>query len=133
MKRRQTDITGHACEHLVCFDLAKRGMRVLSNPFEMSPYDIIAEHEGKLIKIQVKGTSKPTAKVNSEKRVSMTYRFNYDPVRMEHCDLVAFVSLDKETIIYKDPKLLTATGKSVCIPPMKMSDGEDKELLALLA
>jgi hypothetical protein len=107
-------------------------MRVLSNPFEMSPYDIIAEFQGRLIKIQVKGTAKPQVKVNSAKKASMTYRFNYDPSRMEHCDMVAFVSLDKEKIVYRNPKEMANNGKGFSVPIPKMSKGCDKELLAFI-
>lgn len=132
MTRRATDITGHACEQYVCYDLARRGLRVVNNPFENSPYDVIAEYQGRLIKIQVKGTAKPSVKINSDKRTSTSYRFNYSQEKNTQCDLIAFVALDKETVFYKLPENITNKSKGFNVATSRMDRGCDKELLALL-
>lgn len=133
MIRTQSDITGHCAEHFVCYDLAKRGMRVLNNPYEQSPYDVLAEINGILFKIQVKGSATFCIRNTSNANPIASYRFNYASSKMQHCDLVAFVALDLEKIIYKIPDSISVFTKGVSFAPVKMVKGDDADLLALLA
>ena len=132
MKRHLSDIIGHASEQLVCFDLAKRGFRVVNNPFECSPFDIIAEYKGDLFKVQVKGTYKPKNKTGGAGQTTQTYRFTYDAEKMLKCDIVAFVAMDIEAVLYKTPSKIKTTSKGLWVPIKRMEKGCDSELMELI-
>lgn len=51
---------GTAAEHLVCADLLLAGYRAFRAD-QQCPYDVAVEHNGRLIRIQVKATRKPRA------------------------------------------------------------------------
>lgn len=135
MTKMDRAVCGHAAQHYVCFDLARRGLSTFNNPFEHSPYDIIADHRGRLLRIQVKGTSAPyvaeRSRVNSKWTVN-AYQFHICEKQLEVCDLIAFVAVDLQTIIYRTPATLeNKTG--IQFKPDVMQLGCDKDLLTILA
>lgn len=95
---------GSIAEAFVCYDMAKYGIRVAASPFENAPYDLIAEHNGGFVKVQVKSTAK-IAKENS-------YVFNMGKSPLSKSDLIAYVALDKNIVCYRRPKNIKgASGK----------------------
>lgn len=115
----KSHIIGRAAEYFVCYDLSKRGIRASLSPFEQAPYDILAEHNGRLITIQVKGTAKPHRPCQ--------YRFTFSK-RVES-DLLALVALDSETIHYR-----TVDGykSSLWIPVAALRVNQDEALINTL-
>lgn len=132
MKQRPTrHISGHAAEQYTCYDLAKRGFRVVSTPFESAPYDILADCNGRLLKVQVKGTAKPASKKNGAGVATLTYHFNITQSQLPQCDIVAFVALDLEKVIYRQPASL-GTASSLWVPVSRMRKGDDVALFQLV-
>lgn len=132
MVKSSTAICGHTAEHFVCYDLARRGISAVSNPFEGSPYDIIADYNGVLIRIQVKGTSKAYSAVRTRNGKSWnvnTYIFRVNESQLAYSELVAFVALDLQTIIYRTPEELANNSTGINIKPSVMKQGCDKSLL----
>lgn len=129
--RYKQHVTGHAAEQFVCYDLARRGLRVVSTPFEMGPFDVLADHRGTLLRLQVKGAAGPRQKNNGSGKTE-TYRFDVAHSQLPHTDLVAFVALDSETVVYKPPQALAKHAKSIWIPVSRMRAGCDAALLELL-
>ena len=136
MARAAKAISGHAAEHFVCYDLARRGLFAANNPFEGGPYDIIADHNGRLIRVQVKSTAEAYVadRVQGKKKWTVNaYKFHVKPNQLKRCDLVAFVALDIETIIYRTPESLFNNTTRIEFSPTAMSLGCDKPLLKLLS
>lgn len=131
MTRYSLHVSGHAAEQYVCYDLAKRGFRVVSTPFEMAPYDILADCSGRLIRVQVKSTAKPSPKANGEGKTTMTYHYNVKHSQLEHSDIVAFVALDIEKVVYRLPSEL-GKSRSHWISTKNMKIGNDIALFQLL-
>jgi Holliday junction resolvase-like predicted endonuclease len=128
-------ISGHAAEHFVCYDLARRGLFAANNPFEGGPYDIIADHNGRLLRIQVKSTAEAYVadRVQGKKKWTINaYQFHVKQKQLIHSDLVAFVALDIEKIIYRTPESLKKNSTGIEFSPAIMSLGCDKSLTELL-
>lgn len=128
-------VCGHAAQHFVCYDLSVRGLHVFNNPFEHSPYDIIADYKGRLLRVQVKGTAAPyVAERSQEGKSNWTvnaYQFHISEEQLKVCDLIAFVALDIQKIVYRTPATLrNRTG--IQIKPEIMQLGCDKDLLTVL-
>ena len=111
---------GKAGEYLVCVDLILNGY--VAYPSEQGlPYDIIADVNGKLLKIQVKSTRKATNTPQRTQRIP-TYRFalrrcgkgGRKKYQNNEIDLIAFVSLQNKKIGYMDIKNVPLTTKSFC-------------------
>lgn len=134
MAKMDRAVCGHAAQHFVCFDLAKRGLSTFNNPFEHSPYDIIADHKGTLLRIQVKGTSAPYVAERTRKNSSWAinaYQFHICEQQLQVCDIIAFVALDLQTIIYRTSSTLeNKTG--IQFKPEVMQLGCDRDLLTFL-
>jgi PD-(D/E)XK endonuclease len=112
----KSHIIGRAAEYFVCYDLSKRGIRASLSPFEQAPYDVLAEHNGRLLTIQVKGTGEPHR--------PRQYRFTFS--KKVEADLIAFVALDTEKIHYK------AVGEhkqSLWIPVDEFKEDKDDALM----
>lgn len=112
-------IVGRAAEYYVCYDLSKRGIRASISPFEQAPYDVLAEHNGRLITIQVKGTAAPYR--------TRHYRFTF--FNQVEADLIAYVALDKETIHYRK---VNKHKRATWILVDDMQSHDDKDLLDIL-
>lgn len=136
-------LCGHAAEHLVCYDLAKRGVCAVSNPIEGAPYDIVADYNGVLIRIQVKGTISP--KLNHSYRVLTgtgevkkypnrpKYRFHVKQNQLRSVELIAFVAVDLGTIVYRKAEDIGATTSEVHVGVEQMQSGCDAAISRLLS
>lgn len=133
MTRYAQHVTGHAAEQFVCYDLARRGLRVASTPFEGAPYDILADYRGNLIRVQVKGTQSPRAKVTSKHRHVDTYYFNLNQEQLKFAELIALVALDVERVIYRTPEQMQNHNTAVWVPITRMRAGSDESLVTLLS
>ncbi|OPZ79386.1 MAG: hypothetical protein BWY78_00060 [Alphaproteobacteria bacterium ADurb.Bin438] len=97
---------GKAGEHLVCFDLIKKGFLV-SIASETLPYDLLLDTGNKIIKVQVKTTECPK-KTNQWRGRSEAYVFNIKRKGANgakkyldnEVDLFALVSLDTMQVGY---------------------------------
>jgi len=99
---------GRAAEHLVVADLLLSGYRAFLTEQGM-PYDVVIDHDGKIIRVQVKATAK-TKNVSARSRSDrVMYSWNVRSrgknrvgVRLDesHCDIVALVALDARHIAY---------------------------------
>lgn len=128
-------ICGHAAEHFVCYDLARRGLTAVSNPFEGGPYDIIADYKGELIRIQVKSTAEPyvATRTRDDKKWQVNaYQFHVKKDQLRSNDIVAFVAIDIQKIIYRTPAELLNNSTGISFSPDVMSLGCDKSLTELL-
>lgn len=98
---------GRAGEHLVCADILARGFECFIAEGRL-PYDVVADINGRMIRIQVKTTSgaKPCPQRANHTPVYMWNarkfgkgrRHGYKP---SDADLVAYVALDRGLIAYK--------------------------------
>lgn len=97
---------GKAGEYLVCADLIIKGY--VSFPSEQGlPFDVVMEHKGKLIKIQVK-TTRGLRALTQRKTATHAYQFNIKRCGKDNkkfrtnysCDLFALVALDSKEIGY---------------------------------
>lgn len=99
---------GRAAEHLVVADLILQGVRAFLTD-QGQPYDVIADVDGQLIRVQVKSTLK-TKNVNSQGRnPRIAYSWNVrrrgkggsgERLSGVHCDVVALVALDIRRVAY---------------------------------
>lgn len=95
---------GKAAEHLVCFDLLRKGYEAFLAP-QGSPFDVVAvTANARLVRVQVKSTRAP---ITTTKNKRPHYRFGLRVakkgsriVSVEGCDVVAFVTLDTLSIGY---------------------------------
>lgn len=97
---------GAAGEYLVCADLIMHGYRGWQAPNNFS-YDVIAEIEGRLVRISVKSTLKPMrrpGRVASKEcyrwRCTRSSSRGQKPFTKDLTDLVAVVGLDTKLIGY---------------------------------
>lgn len=106
---------GKAGEHLVCADLILHGFGAFLSDQGL-PFDVVADINGKLLKVQVKTTRKPMAvpqrAVRTEKylfhvrRCGKGGRMSYQDGDI---DLFALVALDSKSIAYLPPRLVKQT------------------------
>lgn len=89
---------GKLGEFLVAADMACRGVNVAVSPIEGSPYDLIADMNGRMITVQVKSTLKPQLTKKNNKTSVMRYNFSMD--LKASVDLMAFVIFDDYDILY---------------------------------
>ena len=97
---------GIAGEHLVCADLITKGHHTYLSDQGL-PYDVVADINGKLYKIQVKTTAKPRA-IPQRKTYTPAYLFwikrkgkNGNRIYTEtDYDFMALVALDKKIVGY---------------------------------
>lgn len=105
---------GKSGEYLVCSILLKQGYDCFLSAYEL-PYDILAEKDGKVFKIQVKTTQAP---ISTSKQKDI-YRFGIrhgkgNLKRFEKYDYFAFVALDimkvaflsKEQLLNKNNEII---------------------------
>jgi hypothetical protein len=104
---------------------------VVSTPFEAGPYDVLADCNGRLIRVQVKGTIKPTPKSNGQGNMTMSYHYNVKTSQLQHSDILAFVALDIERVVYRIPAEL-GKARSLWITLANMKKGSDLALFQLL-
>lgn len=106
---------GLAAEHLVCADLLLAGYTAYRTE-QLCAYDVVAEVEGKLVRIQVKGTL-TTRAVPQRVNHRAAYQFNvrkagrggkrlYAP---DAFDMLALVAIDCNRIAYLPPSDLRQT------------------------
>lgn len=99
---------GRAAEHLVVADLLLSGYQAFLTEQGM-PYDVVIDHDGKLVRVQVKATCSPLD-VNWGRGYAERIAYNWN-VRQrgrarkqrlgnDDCDLIALVALDIRTIAY---------------------------------
>ena len=106
---------GKAGEHFVCCDLILRGYNAFLADQGL-PFDIIAEKNGVLKKIQVK----TTMKLISTGKSKDIYRFGLrrgkggkDRLKEVDCDYYAFVALDIKSVAYIPMKEMYARNKKL--------------------
>ena len=106
---------GKAGEHLVCCDLILQGYNAFLADQGL-PFDIIAEKEGVLKKIQVKTTTK----LFSCDKTKNVYRFGLrrgksgkDRLKEVDCDYYAFVALNIKSIAYIPMKEMYARNRKL--------------------
>jgi len=105
---------GKAAEHLVCFDLIRKGYNAFLADQGL-PFDILMEKNGKLERVQVRSTRQK----NTYGKSKDIYRFgtrkgkgSITRVREAEVDYYAFVALDIMRIAYIPIKeMLAKTGK----------------------
>lgn len=98
---------GKAAEHLVCADLILSGHRAYLSDQGL-PYDVVVDFGGKLLRVQVKSTTKPKNVNASGRAERVAYSFhvrrrgNGGRKRLsdEECDVVALVALDIKAVAY---------------------------------
>ena len=100
--------TGKAGEHLVCADLILHGYPAFLTDAGM-PYDIVvALKNGKLLRVQVKSTSKPHAKYGYQ--FNLRRGVNDSRTMVGDVDVFAFVALDRMSVAYFRSEELVAWG-----------------------
>lgn len=103
----EANTCGRAGEHLVCADILSRGYECFIAEGRL-PYDVVADINGRMIRIQVKTTSgirpcpqrlnhTPVYMWNARK-FGKGSRHSYHPT---DTDLVAYVALDRRVIAYR--------------------------------
>ena len=120
----------------MCYDLARRGLSAVNNPFEGGPFDILADYSGRLIRIQVKGTSSAytAERVRGDKKWAVNaYQFHVNKSQLPFNDVVAFVAIDLQTVIYRTPAELVGNSTGIQFPPDVMRVGCDLSLTSMLA
>lgn len=100
---------GKAAEHLVCYDLIMQGYKAYLSDQGL-PYDVVLDKGGKLFRVQVKSTLKPTLAVKkgvTHRTDRQMYRFNTrcgkggkSQITKDACDIIAFVALSVKEIAY---------------------------------
>ena len=84
---------GDLAEYLVACDLIGQGYRIhMASPG--SHYDIILDYNGRLYRVQVKGSLKP--------KKAKSYRFHVRGTsKHKNFDLLAYVAIDEKSIAYE--------------------------------
>lgn len=105
---------GKAAEHIVCADLILSGYRVFLTDQGL-PYDVVVDLDGRLLRIQVKGTARPRP-VPGRPGSGPSYMFSIRRagkgarrlVGNDEFDIVDLVALDIRTVAYLaiGPKIL---------------------------
>ena len=98
---------GKAAEYLVCADLLLSGIAAFPSDQGL-PYDVVAEVDGSLVRIQVKATraAKNVAAANRAPRHAYSWnvrqngRGGRQRLSKQQCDVVALVALDIRAIAY---------------------------------
>lgn len=98
---------GKAAEHLVCADLILQGYRAYLSDQGL-PYDLVADLDGRLIRIQVKASCFSRNMNMSGRSESLGYSFyvrrrgkgGSKRLSAEDCDIVAMIALDIRVIAY---------------------------------
>lgn len=98
---------GKAAEYLVCADLLLKG--VVAFPSDQGlAYDVLADVENRLIRIQVKSITKPKNITMKGRAPRIAYhwavrasgKLNRKRLNNEQCDVIALVALDTRSIGY---------------------------------
>jgi len=118
---------GQAGTHIACADLIIKGCRI-SIATEGMPYDVIAERDGRLYKVQVKTTAKHPEDIGKARGV---YRFGINCSRAGRAyhqgevDWFAFVVLHLRKIAYlaASDMVSSHTGKIVRMVEFRSIDG----------
>ncbi len=97
-------LVGRAAEHLVCADALMRGYNAFLAG-QGTPYDVVLEKDGKMLRLQVKASQWERNVNSTGKNERMAYSFRVmksQPGRLDRqqCDLVACVALDIGAIAY---------------------------------
>lgn len=102
---------GKAAEHLVCADLLLAGYNAFLSDQGL-PYDIVIDHGGRLIRVQVKSTggkretlSKARTAISGSRlgyvfQVSRRGRGGRSRLTESHCEIIALVALDLRMVAY---------------------------------
>ncbi len=99
---------GKAAEHLVAADLIIRGYRCYLSDQGL-PYDLCVDIDGRILRIQVKGTMRPVNINRAGVVPKMGYQFNVrkrgrdgrgSRLDKSMCDIVALVAIDARQIFY---------------------------------
>lgn len=99
---------GKAAEHIVCADLLISGHQAFLSDQGL-PYDVLVDIGGRILRIQVKGTSVSRNAQTSTKAPNDVYQFYVrrrgrnglgERLSSEHCDIVALVALDIRVVAY---------------------------------
>jgi hypothetical protein len=100
-------IMGRAAEHLVVADLLLAGYQAFLTEQGM-PYDVVIDHYGKIVRVQVKATCAPVDVNWGRHAERIAYTWNVrahgkkrkERLGNQDCDLVALVALDIKAIAY---------------------------------
>jgi hypothetical protein len=118
---------GKAAEHIVCASLILSGYRCYLSDQGL-PYDVVADVDGRLIRIQVKSTCFPRERNKDGKRSRVAYNWGIRQrgrgrkgarLNERHCDVVALVALDILVVAYL-PIALCGQGISLVPPGAKL-------------
>ena len=99
---------GKAAEHIVCADLMLAGYRAFLSDQGL-PYDVVIDHGGRLVRVQVKSTMRPKNANAAGRSPNWVYQFHArrrgkesrgERLSEKHCDLIAFVALDIRIVAY---------------------------------
>ncbi len=99
---------GKAAEHLVAADLIIRGYRCYLSDQGL-PYDLCVDVDGRILRVQVKGTMRPVNINRAGVSTKMGYQFNVRKrgrdgkgfrLNESMCDIVALVAIDARQIFY---------------------------------
>jgi hypothetical protein len=93
---KSSPYSGHAAEHLVCADIIKQGYIAFLTAAGM-PYDVLAEINGKLVRVQVKSTSSTRMEPGYN---NACYRFKMNDAKSASFDILALVCPDDNVIAY---------------------------------
>lgn len=107
---------GRAAEHVVVADLLLSGYQAFLTEQGM-PYDVVLDHDGKLVRVQVKATQSPIDVNWGRHAERIAYSWNVrsrgrnrkQRLGNEDCDLVALVALDIRVIAYLPVELCGTT------------------------
>ena len=113
-----TLMSGTAAEHLVCADLLLNGYKAFLAP-QICSYDVVAEINGKLLRIQVKSVKTVRPNISVRRQTSKVYQWsirkrNRMAYGNDEFDLLALVALDSRQIAYT-AREATSTLACVCI------------------
>ncbi|GAB4351425.1 MAG: hypothetical protein Kow0026_08480 [Oricola sp.] len=94
-------LVGKAGEHLVCADLLMQGFNC-SLASQGSPYDLVVEHEAKLLRVQVKSCQAPRNinMTGRNERAAYSFRVRDTKDGPDRADIVACVALDIPIVAY---------------------------------
>lgn len=124
-------LLGRAGELLVCLDFIKTGYAAALESFPNSPCDVIADINGKFLRIQVKSTAKP--RVYTERRKHWTgYEFKWTQRANAHyheIDILAFVAFDLGVVYYRKASDIGTNRFSLGLEKFKVMSGNLKEIL----